>query len=221
MASTSTVIFDFDGTLVDSFALAFRLTNEFARRYGFKQVSEEDIPFCKELPLRDFIKHLEVPMHKLPVIIAKARAEMRKEITSIKLFKGMGAALEKLKKAGLQLGIVTSNSRVNVRECLSFNGVLGHFDFIHSASNLFGKHRILRHLLKKQHLSAENVIYVGDEARDIEASKKCRVPVVAVGWGFQSLKRLRSMNPDFLASNPLEIVTFVLERVSKREKFSK
>jgi phosphoglycolate phosphatase-like HAD superfamily hydrolase len=97
-----------------------------------------------------------------------------------------------------------------VRECLDFNGVLGHFDFIHSATNLFGKHRVLRHLLRKQRLSAKEVFYVGDEARDIEASKKCGIPVVAVGWGFQSIRKLRSMNPDYLAQKPSDIVKFVV-----------
>lgn len=212
MISATTVIFDFDGTLVDSFALAFSLTNMLAKHFGFNQLSEEELPYCKELSLREFMKYLEVPVQKLPVIIAKSRSEMRKGITNVKLFDGMRATLEKLREARLRLGIVTSNSRENVKECLKFNGVLNHFDFIHSASNLFGKHRVLRRLLKKQALSNKEVIYVGDEARDIEASKKCDIRIVAVGWGFQSANKLRSMNPTYLAEKPEDIVNFVVEK---------
>ena len=163
----------------------------------------------------DLLKHLEVPMHKVPVLFAKARAEMRKEISTVKLFEGMHGCLEKLKAAGVRMGIVTSNSQENVRECLENNRVLSQFEFVHSATNLFGKHRTLRGLLKKQKLNADDVLYVGDEARDIEASKRCHIKVVAVGWGFQSFRQLRSMEPDHVAEKPSDIVKFVFEKFSR------
>ena len=216
MASAQTVIFDFDGTLVDSFGLSVRLSNRLAPEYGFRTVHDSEVPSLKKLPLPELFKALEFPLYKLPVVLAKARREMGREIEAICIFDGVVQMLEKLRIAGIQMGIVTSNSLGNVQRCLAKNGVLELFDFVHAAKNVFGKHRVLGKLMKKMDLSTESVIYVGDESRDIEASRKVNIPVIAVSWGFQDRERLRKMSPDFLADIPADIEKFVLSYFKKK-----
>ncbi|MBN2341981.1 MAG: HAD hydrolase-like protein [Deltaproteobacteria bacterium] len=215
MSSVNTVIFDFDGTLVDSFGLSVRLSNMLAPQYGYKTVTDTEVPRLKKLSAPELFRYLEFPLYKLPVVLAKARNEMSKEIEAIQLFDGIIHMLERLRAAGIHLGIVTSNSRSNVQSCLVTNGVLEKFDFVHAAKNLFGKHRTLKRLMKKMNLSNDSVIYVGDEGRDIEASKKVNIPVVAVTWGYQDRERLSKMSPDFLADIPADIEKFVLSYFKK------
>ncbi len=217
MSDCNTVIFDFDGTLVDSFGLSMRLSNMLAPQYGFRTVQDSEVPTLKKLSLPELFRHLEFPLYKLPVILAKARREMGQEIEAIQLFEGICQMLDRLRAAGIHLGIVTSNSLGNVQACLARNGVIEKFDFIHAAKNLFGKHRALRKLIKKRTLSSDSVIYVGDEGRDIEASRRVNIPVIAVSWGFQDREQLRVMSPDFLADIPADIDDFVLSYFHKKQ----
>lgn len=215
MVNANTVIFDFDGTLVDSFGLSMRLSNQFATKYGYRVVHDSEVQSLKKLSAQELFRYLEFPLYKLPVVLAKARKEMAKEMENIQLFDGITQLLEQLHAAGVHLGIVTTNSISNVKSCLVTNGVIDKFDFVHAARNLFGKHRTLKRLMKKMQFSHESIIYVGDEGRDIEASKKVNIPVVAVSWGYQDRERLQKLSPDFLADAPADIEKFVLSYFKK------
>jgi phosphoglycolate phosphatase-like HAD superfamily hydrolase len=98
---------------------------------------------------------------------------------------------------------------------LEIQGLRELFSFIYSGTALFGKHKVLRKFLRKNNLAPEDVIYVGDETRDIEASMKIRIKVVAVSWGFNSAQALAAQNPDFLIHHPRELVEVLgsLQRV--------
>ncbi|MDD8027901.1 MAG: HAD hydrolase-like protein, partial [Acidobacteriota bacterium] len=85
------------------------------------------------------------------------------------------------------------------------------FDFIHSESNFFGKNRALNHLVRTRGLKPDKVIYVGDEARDIEACRRVSITVIAVSWGFQSRDMLLAQRPDYLVDSPDEIRSIVID----------
>ncbi|PMB02817.1 carotenoid oxygenase, partial [Fischerella thermalis CCMEE 5196] len=83
------------------------------------------------------------------------------------------------------------------------------FEFIYSGITIFGKTTIINNLLKQKQLKPEEVIYVGDETRDIEASKKANIKVVAVSWGFNSPEVLAKQNPNYLIHHPSELLDVV------------
>ena len=103
------------------------------------------------------------------------------------------------------MGILTSTSEENVRKFLKKNK-LELFDFIYSGSSIFGKHKVMKSLLKKQKLKRKEVIYVGDETRDIEAAKKAKVKIISVTWGFNTKQILKKQKPDFLIDKPKELM---------------
>ncbi|MCK9524199.1 MAG: HAD-IA family hydrolase [Proteobacteria bacterium] len=210
-AKDCTIIFDFDGTLVDSFGLALKISNALAPVFGFRMVEEHEVSQFRTLSLREIMRRLEIPAPMLPLVLARGRTEMMKDITSVHLFEGIPALLERIKAQGLRMGIVTSNTRRTVLQSLRHHRVDALFDFVHSATNLFGKHRVLSRVLKKQHLQHHHIIYVGDEVRDVEASRRCRIPVAAVTWGFQSRCQLQTAGPDFLADTPEELATYIAD----------
>ena len=83
------------------------------------------------------------------------------------------------------------------------------FSFIYTERTLFSKDKALNKFIKRNNLIPEQVMYVGDETRDIEASKKINVKVVAVSWGFNSEEALARQNPDFLINKPSELVDLI------------
>jgi phosphoglycolate phosphatase len=204
-----TLIFDFDGTIADTLAAIVRLANRHHVELGIPRLDEAEVEAMRGMPSRAIMKKYRIPLTKIPKLVMKYQKELHEEIDKLGLFPGIRELLMELKAFGVKLGILTSNSQENVRKFLDARG-LDVFDFIHSESNLFGKTRALRHLLKEEVGGRDDVMYVGDEARDIEACRKADVPVIAVSWGFQRRDFLADQDPNYLVDSPDEILQIVL-----------
>jgi phosphoglycolate phosphatase-like HAD superfamily hydrolase len=63
--------------------------------------------------------------------------------------------------------------------------------------------------MKQNRLNPDEIVYVGDETRDINSAKKSGVKAIAVGWGFNSPEILSKHNPDYLAVQPQELTTAI------------
>jgi phosphoglycolate phosphatase-like HAD superfamily hydrolase len=59
--------------------------------------------------------------------------------------------------------------------------------------------------LKKEKIHKKDVIYVGDETRDVLAMKKVHIPVIAVSWGLTAPEKLASLLPDLLLASPEDL----------------
>ena len=210
MPLARTVIFDFDGTLVDSLEVGFRAANVVAPKFGVRTVGRAEADTFREMSTREMFVHLGVPLRKVPGLVVAVRDEMARVMPTVRLFDGIADGLRQLHESGIELGVVSSNSRRNVRSCLDRNGVLGLFDFVHTALNLFGKHRTIRRVLRTRGLAASRVAYVGDESRDVEAARRCQVLGVAVSWGSKSRAQLGQHRPDHIVDSPRELTRLLL-----------
>ncbi|NEN87634.1 MAG: HAD-IA family hydrolase [Okeania sp. SIO3H1] len=202
------VIFDFDGTLADTFDLIFAITNDLSVEFGYKQAKKEEIPEIEKLSPLQVITQSGISIFKLPFLLRRIRAEFQKEINNVRLFSGIKEILFALKQQGYQLGIITSNSQKNVEFVLQKYDLLI-FDFIISAPTLFGKDKVIKQYLKTENIQPEEIVYIGDEVRDISASKKAKVKVIAVTWGFNSREVLSDYQPDALVDRPQELVEVI------------
>lgn len=206
---SKTIIFDFDGTLADTFEAFVSITNSLAVEFGYQLVGEDDIPKLQNLSSREIVRQSGISFWKIPFLIRRLRRELEKRITEVNLFPGIKELILDLKAEGYSLVIITSNSRENVTALMAINGLENSFDFVWSSSRLFGKHKSIAKLLKREKLELEKAFYVGDETRDIDAAKKAGVRAIAVSWGFNSPEALAGHNPDFLAANPQELRAFL------------
>lgn len=200
------IIFDFDGTIADTLDAIVSITNRLAEEFGYKQTSQEDLAILRNLTSRQIIKQSGVSIFKIPFLIKKVKAELNNEIQELSAFIGIKKAFIELKSQGNRLGIVTSNSKENVTAFLHKNGLQELFDFIYSAPTIFGKSKVINRIVKTENIKLEDVIYVGDETRDIEAAKKTHIKAIAVTWGFNSKEVLAEQNPDFLIHKPNELI---------------
>jgi phosphoglycolate phosphatase len=204
--SVKVIIFDFDGTLADTLDAIVNITNRLATTYGYKVIQPEELAQIRNMSSRDIVKQSNISLFKLPFLLRKIKAELQNDIKSVKPISGIQEALTRLKSEGMLLGIITSNSESNVKAFLKKNDMEDLFSFIYSENTIFSKHKALNKFIKKNELIPEEVIYVGDETRDIESSKKINVKVVAVSWGFNSQEALAKQKPDFLINKPSELI---------------
>lgn len=203
------ILFDFDGTVADTLDTLVGITNRLAGEFGYKPTTKEEVETFKNLSSRQVIKQSRVSIFKLPFLIRRVKKQLSGELPKVAEFSGMKEAIFQLESQGLRLGIVTSNSAENVKLFLRAKGLLDSFEYIQSGAAIFGKSQVLKRFMRAQSLQPEEVIYVGDETRDIEAAKRSNIKVIAVSWGFNTRQVLEKYRPDFLIDSPGELIDVI------------
>lgn len=199
------LLFDFDGTVADTLGISRLILNDLAREFRFRELPEEELQAARNMGTREFIRHLGISNWRVPSVARRGLSLLHERIHEVKPIAGIPEALAALRDRGHRLGILTSNSQANVSSFLERHD-LPHFDFIRTSSKLFGKGREMKRLLRDEGMAADDVLYVGDEKRDIEACRETGIRVAAVTWGYNSAEALSAMNPDFLLTAPGELL---------------
>ena len=187
-------IFDSDGTLADTLPWMRSIFNELAEEHGFRRVEPSEYHRFRDLHGAALLRELGLPLWKLPRVVTSMRRRMAKHTGTLSLFPGMGDVLHRLAACGVQLAVVSSNSRENVERVLGVENakLIAHFA---CGVSMFGKAAKLRQVLRQSGVQRQDAIYIGDEIRDAEAASKAQIPFGAVTWGQHTLEALRARNP--------------------------
>ncbi len=205
------VIFDFDGTIADSLHLFIGAINRIAESSGYNKIRDGDVEMLRGKKPRHILRHLRISPLRLPFVLKRVRREVNAGIALARPAVPMREMLVDLKRNGCRIGILTSNTERNVREFL-INNNLDVFDFLYSGSSVFGKGRVLGSIIRGNGVGTDRIFYVGDEIRDIDAARGAGVTMIAVTWGFNTAKALRTEGPDHMADSPDDIAGIVLGR---------
>lgn len=203
-----TLIFDFDGTIADTLPHIIDIANDCVKEYGINKIAKKDLERLKGKTPWQIMKEYKIPLYKVPFIVVKVQSLLYKKMNKVKIFPGIKSILKSLKKKNMPIGILSSNSKKNVMAFLKKNN-MNMFDFIHSENNLFGKNKALRNILKRYKIKKEDVIYIGDEVRDIQACKKAKIPIISVSWGFNTFNLLKRYKPDYIIRKPKELLRII------------
>ena len=201
-----TLVFDFDGTIADTLGETRRIFNQIAPDYGIRQVEEHELEELRHLSLKELLDHLNIPKRRVPALISRGTGMMRGNITQLPMIAGMAEVLVEMRRHVHSFGILTSNATANVDLFLRTHGLREQFDFISSTSKLTGKSKHLKAIRKTFSLRPEQMLYIGDELRDVKASQKAGIPVAAVTWGFNSRASLAASAPDYLFDHPADFL---------------
>lgn len=212
------VLFDFDGTIADTYNAIAKITNNLSAEFGYKALSSEELLLLRNLSSREVVKLAEISIFKIPFLVRRVRAELSKEIADLPPIEGMLEVLWELKHQGYKLGIITSNNRENVELFLQKNQLSSLFSYIYSSTAIFGKHRVIERAVREHNLSKSQVIYVGDETRDIRSARKSKIGIIAVSWGFNSAAILQKYQPNYLVNHPQELLKAIAFHCDRRPK---
>jgi phosphoglycolate phosphatase len=187
-------IFDFDGTLADSFDFFLASHNTLARRHGFAELDPARIDEYRGQEPRELMRRHGIPMWKLPLIAKDFMDMMAREAEGIRLFDGIAEALHVLSVSGVELAIVTSNSLENVRRVVGSEAIQ-RIRHIESGASIFGKRRRLERVLKTSNVARQQAIYIGDQATDAQAARAAGIAFGAVRWGYATAAMLDQHSP--------------------------
>jgi phosphoglycolate phosphatase len=199
------LIFDFDGTLADSFDLFVEIFDEAAELYRFDRFDRHHLEHLRTLDAAGVLKYHRVPAWKLPFIVRTTRKIMASRIENVQLFPGIAAAITRLHESGFVLALLTSNSKQNVLKVLGPQ--LSHcFDHFECGISIFGKRTVLKRILKRTGFVAAETMMIGDELRDMNAAASVGVSFGAVGWGYTSIETLAKAGAHECFKSAAEIV---------------
>ncbi|KKQ23460.1 MAG: HAD-superfamily hydrolase, subfamily IA, variant 1 [Candidatus Roizmanbacteria bacterium GW2011_GWC2_37_13] len=208
-----TIIFDFDGVIADTIPYTLEKTLKILKEdFNLKKSDKEIILIIRTNSFKEIMRLVGLSILKLPFIvgkITKTQEELFEIIDEIKIIPGIKGLLRRLKKSNIRLVIISSNLKKNIEKFILKNN-LTFFDEIID-SKIFGKTKEINDFLKNNKLKENEVIYIGDEIRDIEACKKVSIKVIGVSWGLQDAKILKKRGADFIAKKPLDILKIVTD----------
>lgn len=205
MSGQATVIFDFDGTLANSVDLMFDLYNSHTEEFGYLPIAKDEFTVIRRMGYTKAMRMKKIKARRLPKILMTLSKEMHDHMDVVDPYKGVVEMLNTLQELGFSIGVLTSNQASLVQEFFKKHNFPA-FDFVVSEKTIFGKDKALRRIIKRHSLDKDQILYVGDEPRDVTASRKAGVYSIGVTWGLAGFEGFEKIAPDKLVSSPKELL---------------
>lgn len=202
------LVFDFDGTIANTVEPAMKLANGILKDMGENTLTDEQMEGLRDKSYMEIIQSFNVPVWKVPGLLLKLRTTLLENFDMIKPYPHIAQLLKKLSKEGYYMYVLTSNDKEFVQKFLEVFEITV-FEDIYSEMNIFGKGDALKKFMDIQNIDPHDIIYVGDEVRDIEACKKNDATVISVTWGFNTEDKLKEAGPTAIANTPEELHTTI------------
>ena len=190
MSKITTILFDFDGTLVNTNDVILASWQHTYRHYTGKEESIEKITECFGEPL------LLTMAREFPGVDPEESAEVYRNFQKenadelVTIFPGIEAMLQDLKAKGYRLAIVTSRTRESAQRYLDMFGIASYFDDMVSCEDTDihkpNPEPILL-CMQKLGVSREDCIMIGDSPFDIKCANNAGVLSVLVAWRITGL----------------------------------
>jgi pyrophosphatase PpaX len=201
------VVFDLDGTLVDSVELIALSFQHAIREVMHREASYEEA-----------MQHVGTPLKEQMVRISPERADElvavyrefnhREHDRMLKLYDGILDLLNRLTKAGVRLGLVTSKSRPTTQMAFDLTGIEAYFDSTVCCDEAPGNKPSAEPILfclAGLHTAPKDAAYVGDSPADVQAARAAGVTAIAVSWGVFDTRALAAEKPQRLVDTIPEL----------------
>lgn len=213
-------LFDFDGTLADTRQCSILATRKTFKYYHLPIPSDQRILRGMGIPLDiDLLRMVGRPMQKNEIqeLLATFRFfYQRLEKTTIAVFPHIPDVLETLKRSHVAIALVTSKSSEVVKRNVGALKLGKWLDTMICGDEGMGirpkpaPDGVFAALRKLGRPSGTDAIVIGDAVHDIKMGHAAGVKTCAVTWGAGNRRELESMHPDYLLSNPSDLVPVIL-----------
>jgi phosphoglycolate phosphatase len=210
------VIFDMDGTLIDSFRDLQVTLNEVRIALGLEVIDQKKIKDAIGASLKGMISKLfEEDKDKISRALDMFKVIYKKHIVDNTIpYNRIVTVLEQLKKSGIMIGVLSNKPSELVRIPLYHFNLSYLMDFIYGGDSFDERKPSgvpIKRIINYFEVKPENAIIIGDSPIDILAGKDAKIKTMAVTYGYSNEKELKRFNPDFIVNFPLEI----LEKLSE------
>jgi phosphoglycolate phosphatase len=211
----SLLVFDWDGTLMDSTAGIALSIQEAAREMGLPVPAREAASHVIGLGLHDSLRGAvpSLPVEKYMDFVELYRKHFRAQQETMTLFPGVRELLDRLQSAGHRLAVATGKSRRGLDYALDMTGLRGHFVASRCADETQPKPHpaMLLELMDELALSAGELLMIGDTSHDLGMASSAGVDAVAVTYGAHPGDALRALAPLACVSSVVELRLWLAE----------
>lgn len=199
---TTTILFDFDGTLAETMMLIHKVFNRLSSVYGYRHLPEDEIEAVRHLTIHEFIEYVGISLWKVPIVAIHARHLMHQDIHEVHPPQGLVDILTRIHDSGrYHMDILTSNRPKNVHKFLAEHA-MDWFDEVHATRSILSKKRRVKKYIREKGIDPQTLYYVGDTSVDVESARLAGSRSVAVSWGLNTEEALARSNPDHLVADP-------------------
>jgi phosphoglycolate phosphatase len=209
------VIFDWDGTLMNSEARIVTSVQQAALQCGFPVLPHDQSKQIIGLSLDKAILHL-YPEAEPPQVAAMAEAYTQHFLfesgVDMQPYDGAVELLSELKAAGFKLAVATGKSRKGLNEVLSKTGFGEFFDITRTPVESASKPDplMLQQILAHFNLSVSQAVMVGDTTFDMQMAKSIAMPRVALTHGVHSVEQMQPYEPDAFLDDLFALKDWIL-----------
>ncbi len=204
-SSVRCLCFDFNGTLVDSFSLVLGHYTRIAPEYGCRVPNPEERERLRGLHAKEVLDQLGVPYRHIPRMVLRMREAVHADLMDLAPVPGIRDVIKRLGGAGFRLGILSSSSKEYIRAYLTRHGI-GGIDFVSTSNVLLGKSKALGKIARSEGISLREMLYIGDELRDLDAAKKAGCLFAAAAWGYTTAEALERDGVDLICRSPIDLI---------------
>ncbi|MDO8953690.1 MAG: HAD-IA family hydrolase [Gammaproteobacteria bacterium] len=193
------IVFDWDGTIVDSFSKIFACKQVLAKKYNLTAPSEA---IARKVQGMGFDKAMSLCF---PSIDNETSAKIKQDFHETmqlkeyqaQLFDGIKEVLADLKASNIKLAIATSKARVELDKAIDFLGLTGIFDLICCGEEYKNKPdpAMLNHIMKKLGVTSEESLMLGDTITDIEFANNANMRIICLTFGAHTKETLQIKKP--------------------------
>jgi phosphoglycolate phosphatase len=207
------VVFDWDGTLVDSTALIADSLQRACRDIGEPVPSEVDARFVIGLGLIDALRHVApgLPVARHADLAVRYRHHYLSRDQGVALFAGVSELLAELGAAGFLLGVATGKTRAALDHALAHHGVAGSFVATRCADEGLPKPHpdMLLRLMEEVGVAPRETLMIGDTTHDLELARNAGAAALAVGYGAHAPAGLQRHGPLATVHSVAELRTWL------------
>lgn len=211
------IVFDWDGTLMDSAGLIVDSIRRAAQDLGLPAPDEADCRHIIGLGLGEALDRLFPGLSRAQhaPLVERYRYHYLGRDAHIPLFPGAGELVRRLHGAGHFLGVATGKSRKGLERVLGYTGLGHYFHATRCADECFSKPhpQMLEELMAALGVARERTLMIGDTSHDLQMAANAGVAALAVSYGAHQ-------RDDLVAHEPLACLDSVEELKTWLENYA-
>jgi phosphoglycolate phosphatase len=208
------IVFDWDGTLMDSAAAIVRAMQAATRDLGLAELPDERARYVIGLGLGDALRHAVPDLDEAayPRMVERYRHHYLSSDHELSLFDGIAELIEALAARGHLLAVATGKSRVGLDRALGHTGLGRYFHATRCADECFSKPHpaMLEELMDELGAAPQRTLMIGDTTHDLQMARNARTAGLAVAFGAHPLAALEAEAPLACLRTPHELAGWLL-----------
>ncbi len=203
------IVFDWDGTLMDSAGAIVRAIQAASRDLGLPEPEDARARHVIGLGLDDALHYAvpELTKSRYPDMVARYRHHYLSRDQELVLFDGIASTIARLADEGWMLAVATGKSRVGLDRALAHSGLGAHFHATRCADECFSKPHpeMLHELMGELSATPDRTLMIGDTTHDLQMAQNAGVDGLAVSFGAHDVDALASVPSVGLLATPTEL----------------